>query len=34
MSNALGFRYLYAADYIDREMESWFHVLFLSPCFV
>ena len=26
MSTTLGFRYLYAADYIDREMESWFHV--------
>jgi rapamycin-insensitive companion of mTOR len=26
MSTTLGFRYLYAADYIDREMDAWFHV--------
>ncbi|KAH8104684.1 Rapamycin-insensitive companion of mTOR, N-term-domain-containing protein [Cristinia sonorae] len=25
MSTTLGFRYLYAADYIDREMDLWFH---------
>ncbi|KAI0789744.1 Rapamycin-insensitive companion of mTOR, N-term-domain-containing protein [Abortiporus biennis] len=25
MSTTLGFRYLYAADYIDREMDVWFH---------
>ncbi|KAJ3553483.1 hypothetical protein NM688_g3590 [Phlebia brevispora] len=25
MSTAMGFRYLYAADYIDREMDLWFH---------
>ncbi|KAJ3479559.1 hypothetical protein NLI96_g8977 [Meripilus lineatus] len=25
MSTTLGFRYLYAADYIDREMDIWFH---------
>ncbi|EKM51823.1 uncharacterized protein PHACADRAFT_199326 [Phanerochaete carnosa HHB-10118-sp] len=25
MSTTLGFRYLYAADYIDREMDAWFH---------
>ncbi|EJF61068.1 hypothetical protein DICSQDRAFT_147513 [Dichomitus squalens LYAD-421 SS1] len=25
MSTPTGFRYLYAADYIDREMELWFH---------
>lgn len=22
----MGFRYLYSADYIDREMDMWFHV--------
>lgn len=26
MSTTLGFRYLYAADYINREMDLWFHV--------
>lgn len=26
MSTTLGFRYLYAADYIGREMDLWFHV--------
>jgi hypothetical protein len=26
MSTAIGFRYLYNTDYIDREMDSWFHV--------
>lgn len=26
MSTPMGFRYLYAADYIDREMDAWFHV--------
>lgn len=26
MSTPMGFRFLYAADYIDREMELWFHV--------
>ncbi|THG99686.1 hypothetical protein EW026_g2711 [Hermanssonia centrifuga] len=25
MSTAMGFRYLYAAEYIDREMDIWFH---------
>ncbi|KAI0755187.1 Rapamycin-insensitive companion of mTOR, N-term-domain-containing protein [Daedaleopsis nitida] len=25
MSTPTGFRFLYAADYIDREMELWFH---------
>ncbi|CDO75419.1 hypothetical protein BN946_scf184916.g3 [Trametes cinnabarina] len=25
MSTPTGFRFLYAADYIDREIESWFH---------
>ncbi|CAL1712811.1 unnamed protein product [Somion occarium] len=25
MSTTLGFRYLYAADYINREMDLWFH---------
>ncbi|THH23167.1 hypothetical protein EUX98_g8011 [Antrodiella citrinella] len=25
MATTLGFRYLYAADYIDREMDLWFH---------
>ncbi|KAI0346017.1 hypothetical protein BDW22DRAFT_1353679 [Trametopsis cervina] len=25
MSTTMGFRYLYAADYIDREMDAWFH---------
>ncbi|KDR82835.1 hypothetical protein GALMADRAFT_88557 [Galerina marginata CBS 339.88] len=25
MSTPMGFRYLYDAGYIDREMESWFH---------
>ena len=27
MSTAMGFQYLYAADYIDREMDLWFHVI-------
>lgn len=26
MSTAVGFRYLYSADYIDREMDGWFNV--------
>lgn len=26
MSTPTGFRFLYAADYIDREMDLWFHV--------
>ena len=26
MSTPVGFRYLYSADYIDREMEVWFNV--------
>lgn len=26
MSTPMGFRYLYDAGYIDREMESWFNV--------
>jgi len=26
MSTSVGFRYLYHSDYIDREIESWFHV--------
>lgn len=26
MSTPTGFRYLYAAEYIEREMELWFHV--------
>ena len=30
MSTTLGFRYLYAADYIDREMDAWFHVSYLE----
>ncbi|CCL99718.1 uncharacterized protein FIBRA_01740 [Fibroporia radiculosa] len=25
MSTPMGFRFLYAADYIDREMDLWFH---------
>ncbi|KAI0087847.1 Rapamycin-insensitive companion of mTOR, N-term-domain-containing protein [Irpex rosettiformis] len=25
MSTPMGFRYLYAAEYIDREMDAWFH---------
>ncbi|KAF8606948.1 hypothetical protein BDV93DRAFT_331061 [Ceratobasidium sp. AG-I] len=25
MSTQIGFRYLYNADYIDREMDGWFH---------
>ncbi|TFY68745.1 hypothetical protein EVJ58_g835 [Rhodofomes roseus] len=25
MSTPMGFRFLYAADYIDREMDIWFH---------
>ncbi|KAI0697900.1 Rapamycin-insensitive companion of mTOR, N-term-domain-containing protein [Cytidiella melzeri] len=25
MSTTMGFRYLYADDYIDREMDAWFH---------
>lgn len=31
----MGFRFLYAAHYIDREMDIWFHVrvyLYLGPC--
>jgi rapamycin-insensitive companion of mTOR len=28
MSTAVGFRYLYQADYIEREMNAWFHVSF------
>lgn len=31
MSTTLGFRYLYAADYIDREMDLWFHVRVKTP---
>ena len=26
MSTPMGFRYLYNAGYIDREMDMWFHV--------
>ncbi len=26
MSTPTGFRFLYAAEYIEREMELWFHV--------
>lgn len=26
MSTQIGFQYLYNADYIDREMDGWFHV--------
>jgi len=26
MSTPMGFRYLYSAGYIDREMDMWFHV--------
>lgn len=26
MSTAMGFRYLFDAGYIDREMDMWFHV--------
>ena len=26
MSTTMGFRYLYNASYIDREMDLWFHV--------
>ena len=26
MSTPIGFRYLYSADYIDREMDVWFNV--------
>jgi len=26
MSTPMGFRYLYDAGYIDREMDIWFHV--------
>ena len=26
MSTPVGFRYLYSADYIDREMDVWFNV--------
>jgi hypothetical protein len=26
MSTEVGFRYLYKADYIEREMIAWFHV--------
>ena len=26
MSTPMGFRFLYAANYIDREMDIWFHV--------
>lgn len=25
MSTAMGFRYLFDAGYIDREMDTWFH---------
>lgn len=34
MSTAAGFRYLYQTEYIEREMNAWFHVSFsttLSP---
>jgi rapamycin-insensitive companion of mTOR len=30
MSTPVGFRYLYNSEYIDREMDSWFHVCPLS----
>ena len=26
MSTPMGFRYLYDAEYIDREMDVWFNV--------
>ena len=26
MSTTMGFRFLYEADYIVREMDAWFHV--------
>jgi len=33
MSTPMGFRYLYDAGYIDREMDLWFHVGYpLSYC--
>lgn len=28
MSTPMGFRYLYDAGYIDREMDMWFNVRF------
>jgi rapamycin-insensitive companion of mTOR len=28
MSTAMGFRYLFDAGYIDREMDMWLHVRF------
>lgn len=30
MSTPMGFRYLYNAGYIDREMDMWFHVRTVS----
>lgn len=30
MSTPTGFRFLYAAEYIEREMELWFHVSRIS----
>ena len=32
MSTPTGFRYLYAAEYIEREMELWFHVSIICQC--
>jgi rapamycin-insensitive companion of mTOR len=33
MSTAMGFRYLFDAGYIDREMDMWLHVCCCSiPC--
>lgn len=26
MSTSMGFRYLFEAGHIDREMDTWFHV--------
>ena len=31
MSTPVGFRYLYSADYIDREMDVWFNVRRTKP---
>jgi rapamycin-insensitive companion of mTOR len=30
LSTSIGVRYLHEIQYIDREMEDWFHVRFLS----